>query len=101
MLEELSAYENLGTPTYIFMLLSTLNENRDESWSTQDVRDLFFNKIVDGRSVFDGCVPLLFSVGIMSRNDKGFISLEPTFSSCLTSQGLMIDRFVEKLLTEL
>lgn len=101
MLEDLSSYENLGTPSYFFILLRSLRDKRSDPWNSRNIRDLFFNKIIDGRSIFDGCIPLLITAGIVKVNEVDSISLDPNFEASLSSQNLMIDKFVEKLLTVL
>lgn len=98
MLKELSKYENLGTPSYYFELLNTMRDSQDENWKTDDVTELFHNRIIDGRTLFDGCLPLLNHVGILNLTVEGDITIETLFLENLVSESLMTDRFIERLL---
>jgi len=98
MLKELSKYENLGTPNYHFELLRTLRDGQDENWSVNNVGELFHNRIIDGRTLFDGCLPLLDHIGVINIDADEKVSADEPFLEYLVSENLMIDRFVEKLL---
>lgn len=98
MLKELSKYENLGTPNYHFELLKTLADAQGKYWSLLDIRKLYFNRVIEGRSLFDGCLPLLDYIGIISIDINQKISTNQSFLDYLVSETLMIDRLVEKLL---
>lgn len=101
MLKELSRYENLGTPGYHFQLLKTLHDNPDETWRVKNISELFYNRIVDNRRIFDGCLPLLISIGIVEINTSGEVIIDGTFLNHLKSEKLMIDRLVERLMMAL
>lgn len=101
MLKELSKYENLGTPSFHFEILRKLQDNRNENWNIRNIGELFHNRIIDGRTHFDGCIPLLDHIGIINIDSNGDIFAEETFLENLVSQNLMIDKVVEKLLSVL
>lgn len=101
MLKELSKYENLGTPGYHFQLLTTLRDNLDEIWRVKNVFDHFHNRVIDDRNIFDGCLPLLNSIGIIEINASDEIIVDRSFLNHLESQKLMIDRLVERLMMSL
>ena len=98
MLKELSKYENLGTPNYHFELLRTLRDGRDENWNIRNIGELFHNRIIDGRTLFDGCLPLLDHIGIINIDPDEKVSADEPFLKYLVSEGLMTDRLVKKLL---
>lgn len=98
MLKELSKYENLGTPGYHLQLLRTLRDNQGEKWLVKNVSELFHNRIIDDRSIFDGCLPLLSSIGIVAINPSEEISVDGAFLKYLESEMQMVDRLVERLL---
>ncbi len=100
MLGELSEYENLGTPGYFFELLSQLKKNEGK-WTATNVREFFFNRIVDGRRVFDGCLPLAFSIGILLADDEGIIAMEPEFVGYFSSEKYLCAKFLERFLSKL
>ena len=57
MLKELKKYENLGTPKYFWELFQILQKG--EIWKLSDIKSHFYNRIIDDRQIFDGCIPLL------------------------------------------
>lgn len=97
MLIELRKYDNLGTPDYFFQLCTKLNGSGDE-WRHTDVEKLFYNKIIDGRSIFDGCIPLALKIAIIGVDAKGCFALDKHFKDHLNSQKQMCDKFAEMLL---
>ena len=101
MIEELSKYDNLGTPDYHFELLRLLREGRDENWNVHNIPELFHNRMIDERTFFDGCIPLLGHIGIINIDTDEKVSADESFLKHLESKRLMIDRFVEKLLQTL
>lgn len=101
MVKELSKYENLGTPNYHFELLRTLRDGRDENWNIENIREIFHNRMIDGRTLFDGCLPLLDHIGIINIDPDEKVSADESFLEYLVSENLMIDRLVEKLLSVL
>jgi len=62
MLIELSKYKNLGTPSYFNELFNILVANTTE----QEIKEYFFNKTIDNRQIFDGCLPLLEILNIIN-----------------------------------
>lgn len=96
MLEELRRYRNFGTPNYFFELLSTLKGNQEATYSRTDIEKLFYNRVIDGRSIFDGCLELAIRTEILVfEND--FLSLGNGVADSLNSISQMRDKFVEYL----
>ena len=58
MLKELRRYRNFGTPNYFFELLSTLKAKQEATYTRTDIEKLFYNRVIDGRSIFDGCLEI-------------------------------------------
>lgn len=96
MLKELKRYNNLGTPSYFFQLLNTLNENPLAEWGVDDVNKLFYNKIIDGRGVFDGCIELAIKIKLLFFQGN-YLFVDKKLSDTLKSEIQMKDRFVEFL----
>ncbi|MBK9006690.1 MAG: DUF3883 domain-containing protein [Anaerolineae bacterium] len=96
MLKELKRYDNLGTPSYFFQLLKALNENSGAEWKLDDVNHLFYNRIVDDRKIFDGCVELAIKINLLFFQD-GYLFIDKKLSDSLESETQMKDRFVEYL----
>ena len=96
MLKELKRYDNLGTPSYFFQLLNALNESPGVEWKLDDVNLLFYNKIVDDRRIFDGCIELATKIkALFFQGDYLFV--DKKLSDSLESEAQMKDRFVEYL----
>ncbi len=101
MLTDLRGYENLGTPQYFFELLCSLNNDDETIWSKRDIEQLFYNKIIDNRSIFDGCLVLGFKISIIILDHNDRITINKKFKDYLFSQKQMCDKFVEFLFTAL
>jgi len=96
MLKELRRYGNLGTPSYYFELLNTLEENKGVSYTKTDIEQLFYNRVIDGRSIFDGCLELAVNIEILIIENK-YVKLNDGIIDSLNSINQMNDKFVEFL----
>src|SRR5690606_29709341 len=101
MLKDLSKYENPGTPSYHFQLLTTLRDSLGETWRVKNISELFHNRVIDSSTIFDGCRTLLNYIGIVEINDSDEVIVESNFLNYLGSEKLMIDRLVERLMLSL
>lgn len=97
MLKELSIYENLGTPKYYFELFNLLNDKNQDDWTSLNIQKYFLNRLIDGRSIFDGCIPLAHFLGLVSINSDDAFILDTSFAKYLKSEKYMCDKFLEKL----
>ena len=82
MVEKLSKYENLGTPVFYFELFKLL-QNKSQEWTEEEVKKYFYNRIVDGRNLFDGCLPLLKYMGILNFSKDSKIRLQASIGELL------------------
>lgn len=96
MLNDLRKYSNLGTPNYFFDLANILKEKRETNWNISDIEKLYYNKILDGRSVYDGCIELGLKIKILVLEGE-IITLNENVSGFLKSIGQFSDKFVEYL----
>ena len=96
MLNDLRKYSNLGTPNYFFDLANILKETRETKWNISDIDKLYYNKILDGRSVYDGCIDLGLKIQILVLEGE-IITLNENLSGSLKSIGQFSDKFVEYL----
>lgn len=96
MLKDLRKYSNLGTPNYFFDLLNTLKKTRETNWNISDIEKIYYNKILDGRSVYDGCIELGLKIEILFL-DGEIITLNENISGFLNSIGKFSDKFIEYL----
>lgn len=100
MVEKLSNYENLGTPNFYFELFNLLQKGKEE-WTEEEVNKYFYNRIIDGRFVFDGCLPLLKFMGILTLDKELKIRLQHLPSESLTNQDKFNHWFIEYFLFQI
>jgi hypothetical protein len=97
MLKELKNYENLGTPLFFWELFNALK--KDDIWTEKDISSYFFNKIIDERGIFDGCLPLLKLSKIISIDEESKeISIDFQFKHILYSKELLKQKLLEGFL---
>jgi hypothetical protein len=97
MLNDLRKYDNLGDPIYFYELLNSLKKGEAGSWVVRDAQQLFYNKNINGKTVFDGCLDLALKISIISIDDSERISINEKFKDFLFSEKQMCDKFVEFL----
>ena len=97
MLDELSHYENLGTPKFFCELFNKLREAK-EPWKEENIRIYFYNRIIDEQSVFDGCLALAKVVGAVFIDNEGFITLNSALEAPLVSERYLSSRLLEMVL---
>jgi hypothetical protein len=97
MLNECSRYENLGTPKIFFELFGKL-VNQKQAWTTIDVQQYFFNRIVDGYTGFDGCLPLAAAVGAVTITDEGKVVLNPNLIPALVNENYLSSKLLAAIL---
>ncbi|MCH3881606.1 DUF3883 domain-containing protein [Tenacibaculum aquimarinum] len=100
MLKELRKYSNFGTPNFYFELLITLNNKKEITWKKSDLEKLFYNRIIDGRSVYDGCIELAIKINILML-DGNKVSINDELSDFLNSVNQVSDKFIEYLFHKL
>jgi len=96
MLKDLRKYSNLGTPNYFFDLLNTLKKTRETNWEISDVEKLYYNRVVDGRNVYDGCIDLGLKIEVLVLEGK-IITLNKNIAGFLKSIDQFSDKFIEYL----
>ena len=97
MLRELSRYENLGTPGFFWEMLQRLKDN-DARWTPNDLTAYFFNRIVDGEAIFDGCLPMARAIGIIRSDGRNILDINPAFVEFLASESYMRAKTLERTL---
>src|SRR5260221_10872825 len=98
MLNELSRYENLGTPKIFFELFGKLGSNK-QLWTSENLREYLCNRIIDGHSVFDGCLPFAIETGALAVGEKDIVTLNPNLEHTLSSEKHFSFRFLEAILS--
>jgi len=97
MLKELSHYENLGTPGFFWEMLRQINDS-DTHWTSISLSEHFFNRILDGESVFDGCVPMAKAIGVLHTDEKEGLKIDSSFKEFLVSETFMRAKILERIL---
>ena len=99
MLKELKQYDNLGTPKYFWELVQLLQKR--DTWKLADVKLHFYNRIIDGKQIFDGCIPILEICGIIEvKEESKEVILDYPFTSLFSEQSCS-NRLLESFLAEL
>ena len=99
MLEEIRKYDNLGTPAYFWELFEQLKS--DCPWKANQISEYFLNRIIDGRGIFDGCVPLLISAGIIRVDENDFINLKSEYKDIFHTEKFFRGKLLEGFLIAL
>ncbi len=100
MLKELKTYQNLGTPSFFFELFNKL-KNDEAEWNESHIREFFFNRIIDDRNVFDGCIPLAKRIGLLKPHSNGSLFLDESFTEFLASENFLRAKMLERVLLTL
>ena len=93
MLKDLRRFENLGTPNYFFELITILKNNY---WTSQNVHEHFFNRVIDGRVIYDGCLPLLELLKIINSTED-YLTLDSEFSGNIISVTYLKNKILIRL----
>ena len=96
MLKDLRRFDNLGSPEYFYELFRNLNSS-EVVWRKDDIDTYFRNRVIRGRSIFDGCILLAQTISIINIGDDGTIALNGIIEDFLFSEKQMCDKFVEAL----
>jgi hypothetical protein len=96
MLKDLRQYNNFGTPNYFFGLLKNLKDNDNVIWNKSNIEQLFYNKVIDGRSIYDGCLEIAIRINFLLLKEDN-ITLNKNLIGFLNSVNQMSDKFIEYL----
>lgn len=98
MLEELKKYDNLGTPAYFWELFEQLRNG--DSWTLDEISNYFFNKIIEDKSIFDGCLPLLQLTKIIEVDESGIVDIAYNYKHIFQSTDLCKKKILKGILDE-
>lgn len=101
MLEELKSYRNLGTPQFFIELAYFLKNDVKSELTAGKIQKLFFNRIIDGKSIFDGCVALAIEIKVVECNIEGTLLISEAVTDILGDKDKFIDQFVVHLISAL
>jgi len=100
MLEELKKYENLGSPKFFLELFTQLNSS-EKPWKDEHVQGYFYNRIIGSSTIFDGCMPLAQSIGAVTVDTEGYISLNPSLIPALFNENFLTNKLLGMLVLSL
>lgn len=98
MLEDLRQYNNLGTAVYFWEVLNLFYSQPDTEWTQEGLDAHFRGKILDGRDIFDGGLPLLVKSGILEIDIAGIYHTSYGFNQRLYSRDHCRGRVLDALL---
>lgn len=98
MLEELKIYKNLGTPEYFFELANLLVKCGNDVWTVKKIQKYFFNRVISGRSVFDGCIQLGVLISFIEVTSEGSLVIPLNLHKYLSQIEIFSEKFAEHLL---
>ena len=91
----------MGTPAYFHELLRMLQGDAGR-WTPDDIRKYFFNRMIDGRSIFDGCIPLLTCMEVIEIDENKTVAIRPQFVEYLQKNADYFNaKFVEQFFNKL
>ncbi len=99
MIERLTKYENLGTPQYYWELFHLLLKD-SQKWTYESIRDHFYNRVIDGRAIFDGCIPLLIEIDAIRTDKKSRITINSYEEVSLTNKEIFKNWLLKRILQE-
>ena len=100
----LHKFHNLGTPNIFFYLINEINKRgKGLGLSEAEIKQITYNKIIDERSIYDGCLPLAIEIGILT-DIKGRFFVTNDFIKFLNKKEKLCDeiakRIIQKLINE-
>lgn len=99
MLEDLKGYENLGTSNFFYELFEILNGR--ETWAESDVESYFHNRIIDDKRIYDGCLPLLKLLKIVTVDSQGFLAIPFSYREKLNTIESIKRNLIESVIFKL
>lgn len=97
MLKEFNYYENLGSPKFFHELFQQLAvPNR--KWTKSNIREYFYNRVVDNQIIFDGCLPLAEEIGAVVVDQQGFVSMNPLLHASLINEKYLANKLLEMII---
>lgn len=96
MKNELIQYNNLGTPLYFVELFQLINTT--DGWTERELTDHFYNRIIDGKDIFDGGMHLLKELGILNFEENRTVYLSPKYNNLIAGKINFLDELLNDIL---
>lgn len=96
MLEDLKQHSSLGTPVFFLELLRTVCDSKNSKLSIDDVNQLFYNRLIDGNMIFNGCIEIAVRIKLLVLSDN-IISVNTELLDSLKRLDLLTAKFIEFL----
>src|SRR3989304_2822933 len=78
----------MGSPKFFLELFTQLNGS-EKPWKDEHVQGYFYNRIIGSSTIFDGCMPLAQSIGAVTVDTEGHISLNPSLIPALVNANFL------------
>lgn len=99
MLEDLSKYTNLGTPQYFKELFNQFKARKGK-WTIHNINEHFSNRMIDGRVIFDGCIPMLLSIKFFKKKKGKILICKDFFLNYQDNKEYLSNKILEKIFLE-
>ena len=92
MIKDLRKYHYLGSPNTFLFLFQNILDHKTVCWSESELNKVFYNKQIDGQSVFDGCIKLALEINVLEIK-KGCIHLHSSIVKNIEHYEKFVDCF--------
>jgi hypothetical protein len=99
MIEKLAKYENLGTPQFYWELFHLLQKS-NQRWTYKSIIDHFYNRIIDGRAIFDGCITLLLEINAIQIDKESLITINSFEKDLFKNKEIFNELLLRKIIVE-
>lgn len=98
MLEELRQYKSLGSVGYYWEIMELFYNQPNADWSKDGIDAHFRGKLIDGKDIFDGGLPMLELSGVLELDITGLYHVTYSFRQRLHSKEHCRGRILDALL---
>ncbi|WEJ61877.1 DUF3883 domain-containing protein [Thiomicrorhabdus lithotrophica] len=96
MLEEVSKFQSLGSPSIYWELLNNILAS-ESGWNDEDFANFFYNRVIDGKKNFDGCVPFLQACRLISFDENGYVQVDTVIQSNLVNKAYLSNIILDRI----
>lgn len=92
MIEDLRKYHYLGSPNTFLFLFQNIRKHKTICWSERELNKVFYNKQIDGQSIFDGCIKFAIEINVLEIKEE-CIYLHPSIEKNIDHYEKFVDCF--------
>ena len=101
MIKELQKYSDLGTPSFLFEFINSVEQIKKKEWTLLDFQRLLRTKNIDGIRDITGCVYLLIHIGVLKKTENGLFFLSDEIIKQKADRKKLNKRFISLLFDSL